>query len=155
MSVEANLYSAIQAVAASRGQQLSTDPCADVVVPIEGSNELRLPVILLQTAPPPAPVSIKFRWLDETAASMWRYVRESDQQHVAWVSFAGHYSAMLLAQSDELHCVRENTHLIRRIGWFETLSDAKRHVEDVVARCVAEGMELPLAIGVRLGIEVE
>ena len=79
----------------------------------------------------------------------------TDQQHVAWVSFTGHYSAMLLAQSDEIHCVRENTHLIRRIGWFETLSDAKRHVEDVVARCVAEGIELPLAIGVRLGIEVE
>ena len=62
---------------------------------------------------------------------------------------------MLLAQSDELHCVRENTHLIRRIGWFEDLAAAKKHAEDVVARCVAEGIELPLAIGARLGIEVK
>ena len=46
---------------------------------------------------------------------------------------------MLLAQSDELHCVRENTHLVRRIGWFEGLAADKKHIEDVVARCVAEG----------------
>jgi len=47
---------------------------------------------------------------------MWRYVRESDQQHVAWVSFIGQTRRCCLAQSYELHCVRENTHLIRRIG---------------------------------------